>query len=131
MAVETVDIVVSALTAGAAAGVKDSAATAVKDAYAGLLTLLRRRLGHARTDELTALAEAHIDDPQAGHDQLTAALTPIDVALDADVVAAAQILLAQLDPAATPTGKYQVDARDAQGVQIGDGNTMTVHFRTS
>jgi hypothetical protein len=123
-----VDVVVSALAAGAAAGVKDTATAAVKDAYAGLLAALRRRFGHARTEQLTAMAQEHAEDPQAGHDRLTAVLATADLASDDDVVTAARAVLAQLDSAGTHAGKYTVDARDAKGVQIGDGNSMTLHL---
>jgi hypothetical protein len=49
-------------------------------------------------------------------------------ASDDDVVTAAHAVLAQLDSAGAHAGKYTVDARDARGVQIGDGNFMTLHF---
>lgn len=126
MAVEAIDVVVSALAAGAAAGVQDTATAAVKDTYAGLLTALRRRFGHARTEELTTLAQEHAEDPQTGRDRLTAVLATTDLASDDDVVSAARAVLAQLDSAGA--GKYTVDARGARGVQVGDGNSMTLHL---
>jgi hypothetical protein len=128
MAVEAIDVVVSALAAGAAAGAKDTASTAVKDAYAGLRAAIGRRFGQARADELATLAQEHADDPQTGSERLRAMLTAADEAPDEDLLAAAQDLLAQLGSAPSRAGKYTVDARDAQGVQIGDNNTMSLTF---
>jgi hypothetical protein len=39
-------------------------------------------------------------------------------------------LLALLDPTGTRAGKYMVDLRGAQGVQVGDHNTQTNTFST-
>jgi len=88
------------------------------------LTALRRRFGHVRTEERTIMAQEHAGDPQTGHDRLTAVLGVADLASDDDVVTAAHAVLAQLDSAGAHAGKYTVDAR---GVQIGDGNFMTLH----
>ena len=41
---------------------------------------------------------------------------------DRDLVAAAQALMSLVDEAGARAGKYTVDVRDAQGVQIGDHN---------
>ncbi|HEX5405610.1 MAG TPA: hypothetical protein VFX16_25325 [Pseudonocardiaceae bacterium] len=109
MGAELVDVVVSALSAGAVAGVKDTAGTAVKDAYAGLLALLRRRWGHAQVDAVVALEPA----------ELRRALTEADVVVDEEIVAAARQVL--------QAGKYTVDIHESTGVQVGDGNTMTLH----
>ena len=47
---------------------------------------------------------------------------------DAAIVLAATELLRQADPEGTGQGKYVVDARGAQGVQIGDHGTMRLTF---
>ncbi|MFD0521782.1 hypothetical protein [Paractinoplanes durhamensis] len=44
----TVDVITTALAAGAGAGMTDTASAAVKDAYTGLKDLLKRRLGGDR-----------------------------------------------------------------------------------
>jgi hypothetical protein len=109
MAAEAIEVVVAALAAGGVAGVKDTASAAVKDAYAGLLGVARHRFGQQRADELR-------DHPES----LTDALAGAQLNPDDELVTAAQTLLAHL--------KYTVDARGAQGVQIGDHNTMTLHL---
>lgn len=114
-----VELVVTALTAGAAVGMKDTAATAVKDAYTVLLSSVRRLLDH--DDDVSML-----DDPERHREQLLTALTAADAVSDEEVIAAARRLLAQLDQRCTPVAKYTVDNRDARGVQVGDGNTMHI-----
>jgi hypothetical protein len=128
MAVEAVDVVISALAAGAAAGAKDTASAAVKDAYAGLLSGLRRRFGQAKADEIQDLAKAHIDDGDVVRKQLMEALDSAKIAVDDDLLAAANSVLAQRDPTRARASKYTVDMRNAQAVQVGDHNTMTVHL---
>ncbi|MGW3958489.1 RIP homotypic interaction motif-containing protein [Amycolatopsis sp. NPDC005003] len=108
MTIEAVELVVTALAAGAAAGAKDTATTAVKDAYAGLKSGVRRLLGR---DELP-------DDPE----ELAAELTEANVGDDAEVLEAARAVLRETEP----HGKYHVTVTDSKGVQIGDGNTMNV-----
>jgi hypothetical protein len=47
---------------------------------------------------------------------------------DADLLAAAQALLSLLDAAGARAGKYTVDVRGAQGVQVGDYNRQDNAF---
>ncbi|MFD8008458.1 hypothetical protein [Streptomyces mirabilis] len=49
---------------------------------------------------------------------------------DKSLVEAAQRLMALLDAEGTRAGRYQVDARGAQGVQIGDHGTQSNVFHT-
>ncbi|MER5265773.1 hypothetical protein ABTZ99_27185 [Actinosynnema sp. NPDC002837] len=115
MVIESVDLVVAALAAGAVAGVTDTASTAVKDAYQGLKSLTRRALRRGGVTEVPT-------DPE----ELTAALTAADAGSDVELVAAAREVLALADPDAA--AKYRIDVHDNQGVQVGDGNTMTLNF---
>jgi hypothetical protein len=110
VAIEAVELVVTALTAGAAAGAKDTATAAVKDAYAGLKSGVRRLVGR---EELP-------DDPS----ELAAELASANVGEDAEVLEAARAVLRETDP----DGKYHVTVTDSKGVQIGDGNTMNLNF---
>lgn len=128
MALEAVELVVTALTAGAAAGIKDTASGAVKDAYAALLKVLRKRLGRDGRRDQASVVDEHAADPVGRREDLMAALVTAGVGEDEDVVAAAEELLAWVDPAGTQAGKYTVEVRDSQGVQVGDGNTMNLRF---
>ncbi|MEV5715829.1 hypothetical protein AB0L41_18175 [Amycolatopsis mediterranei] len=128
MAVEAVELVVSALTAGAVAGVKDTAGAAVKDAYASVQSGVRRLLSRNDAGEDVSLLEAYAAAPDAHRDDLVAALTAAGAGEDAQLVAAAQAVLASVDPPGMTAGKYNVRVRDSQGVQVGDGNTMKLKF---
>ncbi|MFC0541898.1 RIP homotypic interaction motif-containing protein [Kutzneria chonburiensis] len=122
-----IEIVLAALTAGATAGLTDTASSAVKDAYRGLLILTRKVLqGNSSHDD--DVLEGELVDPQQHQEALTKALTAADAGSNEDLVAAARRLLALTDPEGTKAGKYTVNVRDSKGVQVGDGNTMTLNF---
>jgi hypothetical protein len=126
--VDPVTLIVAGLAAGAAQGVSDTASGAVKDAYEGLRAKVRGWFGGSPTKELV-LAE-HEKSPDTWQVPLQAALIETGTAGDPAVVEAAQQLLALLDAAGTQSGKYLVDLRGAQGVQVGDHNTQTNRFAT-
>lgn len=112
----------AALGAGAAAGVSDTASTAVTDAYSGLKALTRKALRRSgREDE--RLPE-RLADPEAHRDELVAALAAAGAGQDAELIAAAAAMLRLTGQ----RGKYVIDVHDNKGVQIGDGNTMTLDF---
>jgi hypothetical protein len=124
--VEAAEMVATALTAGAAAGLKETATTAVKDSYAALVSsvrqLLKDRSGTAPVvDDPAEECDSHLD-------RLVTALSDAQVDTDAEVVRLARELLTQVDPAGTHVGKYMVQVHDSKGMQIGDGNTMSLHF---
>jgi hypothetical protein len=123
---DPVSMIVMAVVAGIAAGAKDSATDAVKDAYAGLKSLIRRRFGD------NAVAEAalqHVEDqPGADHTALTQQLTAVGAGDDTELVKAAQALLRQLDPGGTQAGKYNVQVSGGKGVAIGEHQTVTMTF---
>jgi len=123
---DPVTLIVAALAAGAALGLKDAASAAVKDAYAGLKALVRRRLA-GRPDGELVLAR-HEAAPQTWEGPLAAELSAAGAAGDADLVAAAQTLMSLVDEAGSRLGKYVVAVRDSQGVQFGDHNTQTNTF---
>jgi hypothetical protein len=125
---DPVTLVVAALAAGAAHGVSDTASAAVKDAYAGLKAKVRGWFGGSASREVV-LAE-HEKSPETWQTPLTAALTESGAANDPAVIEAAQQLMALLDAAGTQSGKYRVDLRGVQGVQVGDHNTQRNTFTT-
>lgn len=125
---DPISVIVAALAAGAGAGLKETTSRAVKDAYGGLRELVRRRLG-GRSVAQTALEE-HEKAPRVWQEPLSAELVAVDAGSDREIVAAAQQLLALVDEAGTRSGKYLVDVRRAQGVQVGDHNTQTNTFAT-
>jgi hypothetical protein len=119
--VDPVTIITAALTAGAVG----SASGAARDAYATLQTLVQRRLAE-RSDGEVVLRQ-HAAKPNLWAPVLEAELAEACAGEDTALVEAAQQLLDVLDPDA-PSGKYAVDLRGAQGVQVGDRNIQTNTF---
>jgi hypothetical protein len=115
---DPVTLIVTALAAGAALGVKDAASSAVKDAYGALKALVKKRLA-GRPDGELVLAR-HEQAPGTWQTPLEAELTAAGAGSDAELVAAAKTLMDLADAAGARAGKYTVDARGSQGVQIGD-----------
>lgn len=118
---DPITLIVTALAAGAALGAKDTASSAVTDAYTSLKALVKKRFA-GRPVELV-LAE-HERAPETWRDPLTAELGAAGADRDADLVAAAQEMMRLVDAAGSRAGKYTVDARGAQGVQVGDYGTQ-------
>lgn len=123
---DPVTLIVTALAAGAASALQDGASAAVKDAYARLKVMVRQRFAGRPEAELV-LAE-HETAPQKWEAPLAAELSAAGAEGDADLVAAAQVLMSLVDEAGARSGKYVVAVRDSQGVQVGDGNTQTNTF---
>jgi hypothetical protein len=124
--VDPVSLIIAALAAGAVAGAQTTAAEAVKDAYTGLKAMVRRRLT-GRTAGEVALQQ-HETKPQQWAPALEAELIGARAGDDAAAVEAAQRLMSLLDPAGSQAGKYLVDLRGSQGVQVGDHNSQTNTF---
>jgi hypothetical protein len=117
---DPITLIVTALAAGVVSGITDSASSVVKDACASLKALVRKRLA-GRPDAELVLAR-HEQAPQTWQAPLAAMLGEAGADRDADLVAAAQALLRLVDAAGAGAGKYAVDVRGAQGVQVGDRN---------
>jgi hypothetical protein len=121
-----IELVTTALTAGAAAGARDTASSAVRDAYSTLKDLVRRCLAGRQAGEV-ALAE-HEQDPEVWEAPLRAQLRAAGAGDDANVTAAAQALMALLDTAGSRSGRYVITVTGSQGVQVGDGNIQHNNF---
>ena len=114
---DPITLIVTALAAGAASGITDTASSAVKDAYAALKALVTGRVRGRPAAEL-ALSR-HEEAPEQWRAALESELSAVGLDRDLELLAAAQKLLQLADVAPRP-GKYTVDVRGAQGVQIGD-----------
>lgn len=126
---DPVTLIVTALAAGAASALQDGTAVAVKDAYARLRALVRKRFAGRPKAELV-LAE-HEAAPQTWEAPLAAELSAAGVEGDDDLVAAAQALMSLVDEAGSRLGKYAVTISESQGFQVGDHNTQTVNIYPS
>jgi hypothetical protein len=115
---DPITLIVTALAAGAALGLQDTASAMVKDAYASLKALVKKRLGGDPGAEL--VLTRHEQAPETWQAPLRAELARTGAEGDGDLIAAAKALLDLVG--AGSAGKYAVDARGAQGVQVGDHN---------
>jgi hypothetical protein len=120
--VEPVSLILGALAAGAA----DTAKQAVKDAYEGLKRLVAARLAGRPSAEV-ALSE-HAADPETWQAPLAKELTAAGAVGDDEILAAARAVLERADPDGARAGKYTVDLRGAQGVQVGDHSQQLNQF---
>jgi hypothetical protein len=127
---DPITLIVAALVAGAATGaldeVKDGAKAGIKAAYAKLRSLAGKRVAGNQGAE-AALAEIEVD-PDTWKAPLTAKLTQLGAADDADLVAAAKAFMVLNDEAGARAGKYNVKISDSKGVQVGDGNIQVNRF---
>ncbi|MET9971047.1 hypothetical protein ABZZ80_35390 [Streptomyces sp. NPDC006356] len=123
-----VELILAALATGAAAGVSDSAGGAVRDAYAGLRDALRRRSSAEDDAETRELLEAREVEPGTWETRLRGRLVEAGADRDEDVLAAARLLLERADATGAQQGRYEVNADQAKGVQIGNHNTQTNTF---
>lgn len=121
---DLLDVVAAGLAAGAATAAKDTASLAVKDAYASLVAGVRRRFGVTVAGRLEEAArdDAAPDTEQRIRDELVRALDGAVLEPDDELVVAARALLDRAG------GKFTVDVRESQGVQVGDHNSMTLNF---
>ena len=120
---DPVTLIVTALAAGAASALQDGASSAVKDVYARVMALVKKRFANLPKGELV-LAE-HQAAPQTWEAPLAAELSAAGAEGDAALVAAAQALMSLVDEAGSRSGKYTVTVLNSQGVQVGDHNTQT------
>lgn len=112
-------MVITALAAGAGAGVKDTATTVVKDAYAGLKGVLAERF-RGRHEAEIALRE-HETSPETWRASLTGYVQ--EVGVDGEMLLLAQRLLE-----ATKGISYPITTDTIQGLQQGNYNTQTNTF---
>lgn len=119
---EPVSLILGALAAGAS----DAAKQAVRDAYEGLKRLVAARFAGRQSAEV-ALAE-HAADPETWQAPLAKELSAAGAAGDEAILKTARAVLELADPAGAAAGKYVLDLRGAQGVQVGDSNLQLNQF---
>lgn len=102
-----VELITTALAAGAGVGLKDSASAAVREAYEGLKQLLVRRVGDRNDEALRALADDEVE-PDVWLARIGAVLTESGADNDEEVLAAAQRLIALVESENTRTFNINV-----------------------
>lgn len=123
---EPTALIVSALVAGAATALKETASQAVKDAYTGLRALIQKHFAGKLEAEM-ALAQ-HEKKPEVWEAPLKDALAETGTDKDEAILQAAEKLLKLVQPQQVGTGKYSVQIDEAQGVVIGDQAHVEMTF---
>jgi hypothetical protein len=127
--VEPVSLVVAALGAGAAAGLQESTSAAVKDGYQALKNaIVTRFAGHHPAEVVLAQYDA---DPGTWAGPLRKAVADTGAASDTAIMAAALRMMVLLEADGMESGRRAIDARSAQGVQVGHHNQQVNTFRGS
>jgi hypothetical protein len=127
---DPVSLIEAALVAGAAASTQDTASQAVKDAYAGLKTLLSRLF--AEKPKAQVILDEHEVDPETYEKPLKKLLVEANADQDPDLFAAAERVMTLVQPQQIDMGKFSIqNTGTVQGQTIGDQNTITQTFGSS
>lgn len=129
---DPISTVIAALTAGAVAAGKDTAQTAVKDAYEGLKTLIKHWFaaqGKKEDSDIIDKCDKKLDS-KAFQELLREELASLKIEQEPQIIQKSQELLKQTETQDSPTtSKYNaVFQGEVKGAQIGDGNTQTNTF---
>lgn len=117
---------IAAITAGAAAGLTDTAKAVIADSYTSLKSLLQRKFG-SESEVVRAVAGVEAKPDSTGRKEtLKEEIAQAKADQDAEVLAAAKALLERLN--ATPAGSQIIQTVTGnQNVLVtGSGNTVTI-----
>jgi hypothetical protein len=115
---DPISVIVAALAAGAAAGVKPTAEQAIKDAYAGLKGFIQRKWDQVNVAQLEANPASEARRTVVEED-----LAQTDAAKDRDLLALADTLLEAVS-------RHAPDAAKSVGVRLEDikgGGSLRIH----
>lgn len=122
-----ITLILTALTTGAAASVKETASAAVKDTYSGLKSLLQRRF--EGKPKAQAALENHEEDPENYEKPLAKVLADAYIDQDQEILDVAQHLMALIHPQQVGMGKYNIQITgNVQGYAQGDHQQVNMHF---
>jgi TPR repeat protein len=124
--VDPISVVLAALAAGATAATQDTASQAVKDAYAGLKALLKKRFEKKPQAEM-ALAE-YEKDPNTWQKPLQKSLVEAEADQDEAIIRQAQQVLKLVNLQQASQGKYNMQIGEGKGIVIGDDAQVVQQF---
>ena len=131
---EPVALVFGALAAGAAAAARDTASQAVKDAYAGLKFLIRKRFAEKKTPEGEMALAKYEEKPAVWEAPLKDALVETEAHRAAEILKAAEALklaLEQTSDGRAAVSRYILNIKDSEVGVIGDGARVgKIRFET-
>ncbi|MBG1244728.1 hypothetical protein [Nostoc sp. NZL] len=122
---DPITLILTALAAGATAAAKDTAGTAVKDAYEGLKALIKKKFTDQGKADSSTILDKYVQKPEKTEALLEDELK--DVGLDKlkdedEIIKLAQEILKKGDPKGASTGKYEVSIQGSRQFQVGDNN---------
>jgi hypothetical protein len=123
---DPISLILTALAAGASTALKDTAGSAIKDGYAALKALVRRRFANAPAADRALQAVESETEPAPAVLKQTLEDTGAD--RDEELLRAARTLLEQIDPAGAKAGKYNVTISGGKGAVVGDNASVTMNF---
>lgn len=130
---EPVALILGALAAGAAAAGQETAGQMIKDAYAGLKTLIKRRFAEKKAPEGEIALTKYEEKPDVWEAPLRDALVETETHTAAEVLEAVETLQQALER--TPEGreavsKYILNVQNSDVGVIGDNATVEggIHF---
>jgi hypothetical protein len=124
---DPISTILAALTAGAVAAAKETTGTAIKDAYEGLKSLIKKKFCDKTL--VKAAVDTHASEPQPSEAVLRPALKEAAVDQDAELLAAAKALLAKADSDGSVRRRYSLQVTgNVQGVVQGDHANVTMSF---
>jgi len=120
---QAMEIILAALAAGAAAAAKDTAGTAVKDAYESLKALIKKKFAEKGKTDDSDIVDKHEKKPDSEGVKtlLKEELLEAKIDRDAEVIKTAEELLKQLKPEEFAAGKYNINVGDDIKGMVGDG----------
>ena len=123
---DPVSLIISALTAGAVAGLQETAGTAIKDAYQSLVFLLQEK--NRKDPKAKAVLEGHAEDPNTWQKPLEKSIQESGAAEDKEILLAAQKII-ELMQSQKSSPKYDVKIEgNVQGIVQGDKAKVTMNF---
>ncbi len=126
---DPVVLITGALAAGAAAAAKEAGKNAVKEAYNGLKTLITRKFSERKKPEGETALVKYEEKPEVWKEPLKDSLVESGVDKDADIIAAAQKLMALVQPRQAAEGKFNIQAESVRGVvQAENIGSLTMNF---
>lgn len=123
---DPISVVLAALAAGATAAAQDTTSQAVKDAYAGLKALVKKRFAGKSQAEI-ALTE-YEKDQDTWQKPLQKSLVETGADQDETIVRQARQVLNLVNPQQASQGKYNVQIGEGKGFVIGDHAQVTQTF---
>ena len=121
--------IITALSAGAAAGLTDTAKTAIADSYTKLKNLLTKKHG-ASSEVVQAIDKLEAKpDSQGRKETLAEEIATVKAEQDEEIIAAAKQILVLVKSQQAGMGKFTIQNNGpVQGQNIGDHQHITQHF---